>query len=304
MSNRVREKQPFRIFFWGVRGSYPTSDKSTLAYGGHTSCVEVRVGGQHLIFDAGTGIIPLGKKLANGRAEPQSLNLFFSHTHHDHVFGFYFFEPLFQSGNRICIFGPSSSSKSLQHTLQAAMQPRFFPVPLRDLQARKKIYSLQGGESIELAGPPALPRVRRRRALQPTDNVVVRVLRSSAHPNGVLLYRVWYRGKSLAYATDVEQKKGGYPDIIKFISGTDLLIHDAQYLNREYHSATNPRKGWGHSTVDRAVETARKGGVGKLILFHHEPTHDDKIIDEIELRAQRAFKAAVAAREGMTIELG
>src|SRR3990170_3402688 len=88
----------FRIEFWGVRGSYPTPDKTTLAYGGHTSCVEASVGGHHLIFDAGTGIIPLGKKLANGRGGPEHLNLFLSHTHHDHVFGFYFFEPLFRPG--------------------------------------------------------------------------------------------------------------------------------------------------------------------------------------------------------------
>lgn len=293
----------FRVRFWGVRGSYPTPDARTLAFGGHTSCVEVQVGGHRLIFDAGTGIIPLGREIANGARQPQTLNLFFSHTHHDHVFGFYFFEPLFQRGNRVCIFGPSSPGKSLKKTLQAAMQSRFFPVPLRDLKAYKKIYSLRGGERIRLRRSVALPKLDRRWVDPSPDDVTVEVLRSSAHPNGVLLYRVCYRDKSIVYATDIEQTNGGYPDIIEFIQSADVLIHDAQYLNREYRSASNPRKGWGHSTVEGAVEVARKGRVKKLILFHHEPTHDDKIIKAMEFRAQRRFPAAMAAWEGMTLDV-
>ena len=275
----------FRLEFWGVRGSYPTPDKTTLAYGGHTSCVEASVGGHHLIFDAGTGIIPLGKKLTNGRGGPEHLNLFLSHTHHDHVFGFYFFEPLFRSGNRICVFGPGSPESPLHDTLRAAMEPRFFPVKLRDLDANSKYYSLQGGERINLRDSGAWPRVTRAAAPGPANGVTVTVKRSKAHPNGVLLYRINYRGKSVVYATDVEQKNEEYPDIVHFIRGADVLIHDAQYLSREYHSSKNSRKGWGHSTVERAVEVAKKGAVKRLVLFHHEPTHDDEMITTMEKQA-------------------
>jgi len=293
----------FRLQFWGVRGSYPTPDKTTLAYGGHTSCVEASVGAHHLIFDAGTGIIPLGKKLANGRGGPEHLNLFLSHTHHDHVFGFYFFEPLFRRGNRICVFGPGSLGKPIHDTLRAAMEPRFFPVKLRDLDANRKFYSLQGGERVELRDSGDLPRVERGAAGEAGNGVTILVKKSKAHPNGVLLYRINYRGKSVVYATDVEQKEGGHRDIIQFIRGADVLIHDAQYLNREYHSATSPRKGWGHSTVERAAEVAKKGGVKKLIFFHHDPTHDDETITAMEKRAQRLFPGATAAYEGMKLDI-
>jgi len=293
----------FRLEFWGVRGSYPTPDKTTLAYGGHTSCVEASVGGHHLIFDAGTGIIPLGKKLANGRGGPEHLNLFLSHTHHDHVFGFYFFEPLFRPGNHICVFGPGSPEEPLRDTLRAAMEPRFFPVRLRDLDANSKIYSLQGGERVELRNSGDSPRVERVAAVESENAVTILVKKSKAHPNGVLLYRINYRGKSVVYATDVEQKDGGYPDIIRFIRNADVLIHDAQYLNREYHSASSPRKGWGHSTVERAAEVARMSAVKRLILFHHEPTHDDATITAMEKRAQRIFPGAAAAYEGMKLDL-
>ena len=302
MASKAGVKSPlFRLEFWGVRGSYPTPDKTTLAYGGHTACVEASVGAHHVIFDAGTGIIPLGKKLANGRGAPEHLNLFLSHTHHDHVFGFYFFEPLFRAGNQICVFGPGSPEKPLHDTLRRAMEPRFFPVKLRDLDAHSKFYSLQGGECVELRDSGDLPRVGRGAAA--ADAVTILVKKSHAHPNGVLLYRINYRGKSVVYATDVEQKNGGYPDIVHFIRGADVLIHDAQYLSREYHSATSPRKGWGHSTVERAAEVAKKSAVKKLILFHHEPTHDDATITAMEKRARRIFPGAVAAYEGMKLDL-
>jgi len=304
MASKATVKPPlFRLEFWGVRGSYPTPDKTTLAYGGHTSCVEASVGPHHLIFDAGTGIIPLGKKFANGRSGPQHLNLFLSHTHHDHVFGFYFFEPLFRAGNRICVFGPGSPERPLHDTLRAAMEPSFFPVKLRDLDANSKFYSLQGGERIDLRDAGDLPRMERGAAGEAANGVTILVKKSKAHPNGVLLYRVYYRGKSVVYATDVEQKNGGYPDIIRFIRGADVLIHDAQYLSREYHSSKISRKGWGHSTVERAAEVAKKGAVKRLVLFHHEPTHDDETITAMEKQAQRLFPGATAAYEGMKLDL-
>jgi ribonuclease BN (tRNA processing enzyme) len=183
------------------------------------------------------------------------------------------------------------------------MEPRFFPVELHDIDANSKFYSLQGGEHIDLRNSGALPQVARGPAAAADHTVTILVKKSRAHPNGVLLYRINYRGKSVVYATDVEQKDGGNPDIIRFIRGADVLIHDAQYLNREYHSATSPRKGWGHTTVERAAEVAKKSAVKRLVLFHHEPTHDDATITAMEKRAQRIFPAAVAAYEGMKLDL-
>ncbi|HEU4344093.1 MAG TPA: MBL fold metallo-hydrolase [Candidatus Binatia bacterium] len=304
MASKTTFKEPvFLVRFWGVRGSYPTSDEATLGYGGHTSCVEVQAGGQRLIFDAGTGIIPLGNRLGNGRPGPQTLNLFLSHTHHDHVFGFYFFQPLFREGARVCIFGPASSGQSLKETLDAAMEPRFFPVPLRDLTAHKKIYSLRGGERIELRDGRDSAVVDQRSVSPSGDHVSVLVHKSSAHPNGVLLYRVHWRDKSMVYATDVEQNRQGHPDIIDFIRGADLLIHDAQYLNKEYFSRASPRKGWGHSTVEQAAEVARKASVKRLVLFHHEPTHDDRTLKQMEKLGRRLFPPSLVAYEGLEINL-
>ena len=296
----------FQVHFWGVRGSYPTSNRATLTYGGHTSCIDVQVGGHRLIFDAGTGVIGLGEKLLSRAHGALVLNLFLSHTHHDHISGFYFFEPLTRPRTRLFVFGPYAGRKSLQATLEAALDSHFFPIGLGDFDARTEIYSLRGGEAIFPARNGHRPQVRQQTSFaeRAGDGVIVVTHKSPAHPkNGVMLYRVTYKNRSMVYATDIEQKSGGLPDVVEFAGGADLLIHDAQYLEREYFSRSDPRQGWGHSTVDRAVEVAQKAKVKRLVLFHHEPTHDDKTIRQIEKYARRLFPRAVAAHEGMKINL-
>jgi phosphoribosyl 1,2-cyclic phosphodiesterase len=288
-----------------VRGSYPVSHRTALKYGGNTSCVEVVAGKHQIIFDAGTGIISLGKKLVKNNQGPLSLNLFLSHTHHDHLSGFYFFDPLFHKCNRINIFGPSSGKRSLAETLRVAMEPALFPIGLDALNAKKSISSLAGGEGIELRDNRQAPLILNTVSLGDNhyQQPVILTHNSPAHPNGVILYRVFFQQKSVVYATDLEETPGGYPDVIEFAQQADVLIHDAQYLESEYTSAANPRSGWGHSTVESATEVAKKAGVKQLVLFHHEPTHDDRCIDQILKLARRRFPATTVAAEGMVIRI-
>jgi ribonuclease BN (tRNA processing enzyme) len=288
-----------------VRGSYAVSHRGALKYGGNTSCVEVVAGKHQMIFDAGTGIIGLGKQLLKNNQGPLRLNLFLSHTHHDHLSGFYFFDPLFDRRNRINIFGPGSGKRSLAETLRMAMEPALFPIGLDALDARKSIWSLVGGESIELRDNQQTPRIIKIVSLSDNNkpHPVILTHNSPAHPNGVILYRVFFQHKSVVYATDLEETPGGYPDVIEFARDADILIHDAQYLESEYASAANPRKGWGHSTVESATEVAKKAGIKRLVLFHHEPTHDDRYIDQILKLARRRFPATTVAAEGMIINL-
>ena len=301
-----QERVRFEVRFWGVRGSYPVSNPNKLKFGGHTSCVEVQVDGHRLIFDAGTGIIPLGKRLLESHKSPLHLCIFLSHTHHDHIIGLYFFEPLLKATTSLAILGPNFAQKSLRTTLQAAMDSQFFPIGFEDLKAQKKIYSLNGGERIRIKAGSWQPRIEKKKYSDETalDTVAIRTHKSSAHPrNGVLLYRVSYRNRSIVYATDVEEKKGGYSDVIEFVRGADLLIHDAQYSTSEYLSRTESLRGWGHSTVERAAAVAKKAGVKRLVLFHHEPTRDDKGVLLLEKQARRIFPASVAAYEGMEVNV-
>jgi ribonuclease BN (tRNA processing enzyme) len=304
--SEARRSASFVVRFWGVRGSYPATDPATRGIGGNTSCVEVAVAGQRLIFDAGTGIIPLGKEICNNSSSQPTAYVFLSHTHMDHIMGLCFFEPLLTAGARSFIFGPGNSRGALTRSLRQLTHSHLFPVTIDELKGRKEIHSLQGGEIIRFPSPGKRPTIDKNSPSNRLDSeeLEITAFKSVAHPRfGVMLYRVNFGGKSLVYATDVEQKEGGYPEIIEFARGADLLIHDAQYLHDEYFSQSKPKMGWGHSTIEMAAEVARKAGVQRLALFHHEPSHDDKTMRAIERVGKRLFPRSLIAHEGMKLSL-
>lgn len=278
---------------------------ATLGIGGNTSCVEVEVGGRRLVFDAGTGIIALGKEICAGPMPPPPTYVFLSHTHIDHVMGLCFFEPLLTPKAHTFILGPGAGRGALTRSLRRLTHSHLFPVSLDELKGKKEIFSLAGGETVRF-GAGRRPKVSPQRVANGAlaDELVIQTHKSPAHPlNGVMLYRVSYRNKSFVYATDIEQQEGGDPEVVEFARGADLLIHDAQYLHGEYVSPVKPRKGWGHSTIERALEVAAKAEVKQLALFHHEPTHDDRTMARIGRQAKRVFRRSVVAHEKMTIEL-
>ena len=218
--------------------------------------------------------------------------------------GLCFFGPLITAGKVSFIFGPGDSRAPLARSLDHLTDSHLFPVSIGELKGKREIHSLAGGEVIRFGSPGKRPSIDRDPSSSGHDSqeLSVTTFKSHAHPRfGVMLYRVSYRAKSLVYATDVEQKEGGYPGIIEFARGADLLIHDAQYLRREYISLTKSKKGWGHSTVEMAAEVARKAGVKRLVLFHHEPTHDDTAMRRIERKARGLFPASLTARQGMEL---
>ena len=118
-----------------------------------------------------------------------------------------------------------------------------------------------------------------------------------------MLYRITHAGHSVVYATDVESPKGGYEDVVAFARGADVLIHDAQYTDEEYHGGHLNKAGWGHSTVRMAAEAARAAGVGQLFLYHHDPEHDDAEVRQLERLARSIFPHSRAATEGLEVRL-
>jgi len=294
------------IKFWGVRGSHPAPGADTVQFGGNTPSVEVRAGEHTIIFDAGTGIIPLGRDLLRRAAgKPLNLTLVFSHMHHDHTQGFPFFAPAFVPSTRLHIFGAHPFERDLQQVLAANMLPPYFPVTLNDMGAAKTIQNVTESQAILLddEGTRLVP-ANATESRDP-EAVVIRLLKSAAHPGGILIYRVDYRGQSVVYATDTE----GYANIDRrlanFARGADLLIHDAQYLDDHYLGQNGFRstQGWGHSTAAMACDLAAAAQVKQLALFHHEPAYSDKILLDIEQQARGRFANTLSAREGLEVTL-
>jgi len=288
----------FSVKFWGVRGSHPTPGPQTVYYGGNTACVELNVDGQTLILDAGTGIIPLGRELARRCAvERENIEpvLLFSHLHHDHTQGFPFFGPAYNPAARLHLFGPGTARQALQKVLTRNQTPPNFPITLREMSAVKNIRSLK--ETDVISFKTGLPQTGKPAA---TGDLMIRLMKSYAHPGGVYIYRIEWRGLSLVYATDIEGYVGGDQRLAAFARGADLLIHDAQYSQADYAI----KQGFGHSTPQMACDLAHAAGVKRLALFHHDPGYDDESIHDLEEQAQAGFKASFAAREGQVLELG
>ena len=306
------DRDSFVVRFWGVRGSYPTPGPSTVKYGGNTPCVEVQVGGHTIILDSGTGIIPLGRSLIRRMREtgaPIEAVLLFSHLHHDHTQGFPFFGPAFIPSTRLHLFGPDFLNSSPKMTLDMVMTPPYFPLRLAELNAWLSFATLRepdllvigesvGGVALGSASDPALQ--------EDPDLVRVRVMRSYAHPNGVLHYRIDWHGKSMVYATDTEAYVNGDRRLAKFAQGTNLLVHDAQYTDEHYLGAAPGlpnTQGYGHSTISIALEAARVSGAERLALFHLAPEYDDDQLDAIAAQVDAALPGTLVASEGLELEL-
>ena len=301
--------EEFLVRFWGVRGSYPVPGYLTANVGGNTSCVEVRANGHLIILDAGTGIINLGQSLEREYQAGGKLlvaTILFSHTHHDHTHGFPFFSPAHSPRSVLYMFGPRTFYEDIEEALRRSMLSPAFPVALEELKSLKIISNIEGAETIilERGRDPRLRNLHRDPIPLPKDALKISVMHSHAHPKeGVHIYRLEWRGKCLVYATDTESYVGGDTRLIRFARGADLLIHDAQYTHQEYSGGEVPTQGWGHSTPGMAAAIARMAGVERLVLFHHDPTHGDETLAEVEACAKAVFPNSVLAREGLELKL-
>jgi phosphoribosyl 1,2-cyclic phosphodiesterase len=273
------------IRFWGVRGSVATSGPAVARLGGNTACVEIASRGERLIFDAGTGLRGLGEALVEKGATTASL--FFSHLHWDHVQGFPFFAPCYRKDSALTLYGPGrDGAERLRAVLVDQMLPPRFPVPFSALAAQLTFAS----------AAPLVPIERGAFLVTPFE---------LPHPQGCIGYRVDADGASVVYMTDVELSWPSLgPEVARIIRGADVLIVDAQYTPAEYEGRSGPpRKGWGHSTMLEAARVASGAGARRLFLFHHDPTHDDDMIDAMVEAAREVFPSSDAAREGKRLEL-
>ncbi len=300
-----------QLRFWGTRGSIPVSGPEHTRYGGNTSCVSLTSDTGHLfIFDCGSGARELGRYLLSpdwppaASLKPQNGKktiegyLLLSHSHWDHIQGFPFFVPVFQPGNRFNIIGWSSCSQTMAGILTGQMEQIYFPVNLVDLPSELNFYSIQfrdaGLDGARVSG---------------------QLLK---HPIPSTAFRVELGGKTFVYATDHEPHSVPSPDqktlwdeqvidknLVDLARNADVLIYDAQYAVAELAN----KVGWGHNSGEVGVDTAIKAGVKLLVLFHHDPGHDDAMIDSLLAAARRRAAMLgnttleiIAAHDGLDLD--
>lgn len=254
------------VRFRGVRGSIPAASPENMRYGGNTSCVEIRFEDQLLILDAGSGIRLLGDELLqNAKGHPIEATLLLSHSHWDHIQGLPFFVPGYSVKNRLTIFGAAGRAEQLQRGLAAQMTPLHFPVGLDQMRGLEPVRELSSDAT-------------------KFGNLLVRTTQLN-HPGGCTGFRVESSAGHVAYLPDHEPYRpsgigaaeSSQKALIEFVHGVDLLILDTQYTSEEYAK----RVGWGHGCLPDSVQLAIESGARRLILFHHDPSHDDRGIDRM-----------------------
>jgi phosphoribosyl 1,2-cyclic phosphodiesterase len=295
---------PTRLKLWGTRGSISVPGPGTFRYGGNTTCVEVRADGEIIVLDAGSGIRPLGIALEKEfSTHPIKLSLLITHAHWDHIQGLPFFAPAYEKKNEIRVRGYDGFDTSFGEIMGEPMRSPFFPIAMRELSARVDIKKLT---EMEFSA----------------GKVQVRAMFVN-HPGVCAGYRLFTSGGSIAFLPDhepyrflhsakannmsPEQAKKVATEkriaLVEFLHGSDILILDAQYTDAEYEGHV----GWGHGSVSSAVSLALDAEVHRLLLFHHDPGHDDTMVDAMVDDARRLIRESGkelkvdAAREGEEI---
>jgi phosphoribosyl 1,2-cyclic phosphodiesterase len=277
-----------RVAFHGVRGSTPCHGQEIVRYGGNTSCVALDIPGHRpIIFDLGTGLRYFGQQCSLD--QPFAATCLLSHLHWDHIQGLPFFKPLLRDGSDICIYAPvQEGDLTVEDVFADTIKPPLFPIHFSMLPGLIQFNEVWNDEF--MLG----------------DDIEV-MSRSIPHVGNTLGYRVTWGGTTVTYISDHQMPTDGSfsatRGALELCRNADVLIHDAQYTPSEFREKNN----WGHCTIEYAVWLAAETGVKQLVLFHHDPAHNDDILDILAAAAidcgTKMGVDVIAAREGLVLEL-
>lgn len=253
--------------------------------GGNTSCVAVEVPGHDpILFDLGTGARYFA--LDHLRDDPFHGHCLLSHFHWDHIQGLPFFPPLLRPGSVLELYGPTPDGHdSIADVVDGMLCPPLFPVGVTDLPGEVR-YHDRLDDSFRIGD-------------------VEVTSRRIPHIGTTLGFRLDWSGRSVAYLSDHQQPGVGVfdvaPNALELCDGADLVIHDAQYTEAEFALKAE----WGHCTIEYAVHVAAEAGAKRVALYHHDPNHDDDMLDTVAARWARrpCGPEVIVAREGLTIRL-
>lgn len=264
-----------RLKLLGVRGTVPVHGEGFRQFGGATSCVFLQAGDEPIILDAGTGLLT---QKVYPFFSGKHFSLLLTHPHVDHLIGLPMFSPLFDSEGRCDVYLKTRDGLSAREQVERLIAPPLWPIRTDAFRGKIQFYDVLPSFQIG------------RVAIETMDSV---------HPGGSTIYKLSCGGVSVVYATDYEPENDHPEAFCAFAKDCSLLLLDAQYTHEEY-----PRvKGFGHSTISRSVEIARRCGAKRTILIHHDPNRTDCQLLEFEQAVQADHPHISFGRQGEEIYL-
>lgn len=269
----------FYVRFWGVRGSVPVSGRSTCEYGGNTSCLEVVCGDRLLMLDAGSGAFLFGESLKNQASG--EIDVLFTHCHYDHIEGAPFFAPVHECNWKINYWsGHLFGTMTTAEMIKTYMRQPYFPVGPEVFCSKAGYNDFKPGDSLDLG-----------------DGISIRTAPLN-HPDGAVGYRIEFDGRSICYVTDMEHTKDAPPQVLcDLVQDAGIMIYDAMYDDEEFEKFI----GFGHSTWQEGARLSDKCNVDQYVAFHHQPCHDDLMLDEVGKKLEKMRPGSVLAREGSVL---
>ncbi len=258
----------FKMRVIGARGSACVSGYKFKKYGCGTSCLHVTAGKEHIILDAGSGLMSLSEKLA----KVKDVHILLSHFHIDHICGIFACPMFYDSNKNINIYAKMKNGKNIDEVINGIMHEPYWPVGTQSFTANVNYINCNDNFKI--------------------GDVQVKLIEDS-HPGGVTIYRLEYNSKSIVYATDCEIYYDNIDEIAQFAQDCELLICDGQYKESEIFD----KIGFGHSSWERAVKLAEQCSAKQLMITHHDILRTDKEIDEMQKELQKVFKNGCFAYE-------
>jgi ribonuclease BN (tRNA processing enzyme) len=263
------------VIFLGTRGAVPVDGPAFSAYGGATSCVLARMGGENILLDAGSGLLRAAPLLP---AEGGRVSLLLSHPHVDHMIGLPAFAPLYNPAFQIDLYAANRGGLSAREQVERLMSFPLWPIGPEVFSVETGFFDVRPRFSIGAV------------EVETTEG---------SHPGGATVYRLSHGGRSLVYCTDFEHGDDASRRLADLAAGCDLLIYDAQFSDAEYEG----KRGWGHSTWDEGIRAARRCGARLLALFHHDPARTDDALRDIEARLKNDFPGLFFSKCGEVISL-
>lgn len=245
-----------RLTFLGTGGYHPNERR-------HTASLLLPDLG--IALDAGTGFFRVQERL-----KTDTLDVFLTHAHLDHVCGLTFFLVPVLRGDVQAV-----RVHGTEETL-AAVRTHLFAEPLFPVDPPYEWCELQPDAPLEIADQGRLTWI------------------GLDHPGGSVGYRVDWPDRSFAYITDTTAP-GNY---LAFIRDVDVLIHECYFPDDMQDWALKT----GHSSATAVANVAKASGAKRLYLVHADPQHPED--DPIGLAGiQQIFPATELAEDLLDIEI-